>query len=96
LAWGIDHPSDAERVIRDSQMDLVMVGRAHLTNPHWPFAASRTLGAERPSRVLPAPYAHWLERYAGHNGTIDRKHQRLHRKTSNPSAHAVKSEREHL
>lgn len=63
-AWGIDTPELAERTVRDGQLDLVMVGRAHLANPHWPFHAARQLGIERPSWVLPAPYAHWLERYA--------------------------------
>lgn len=63
-AWGIDTPELAERTVRDGQLDLVMVGRAHLANPHWPFHAARQLGIEPPSWVLPAPYAHWLERYA--------------------------------
>jgi len=62
-AWGIDTPELAERVVRDGQLELVMVGRAHLANPHWPYHAARTLGIERPAWVLPAPYAHWLERY---------------------------------
>lgn len=62
-SWGIDSPAHAERVIADGQMDLVMVGRAHLANPHWPLRAAQTLGVERPTWVLPAPYAHWLERY---------------------------------
>lgn len=63
-AWGIDTPELAERTVRDGQLDLVMIGRAHLANPHWPFHAARQLGIERPSWVLPAPYAHWLERYS--------------------------------
>lgn len=63
-AWGIDLPATAERVIADKQMDLVMIGRAHLANPHWPYLAAKTLGKENPSWVLPAPYAHWLERYS--------------------------------
>jgi 2,4-dienoyl-CoA reductase-like NADH-dependent reductase (Old Yellow Enzyme family) len=63
-AWGIDTPELAERTVSDGQLDLVMVGRAHLANPHWPFHAARQLGIERPSWVLPASYAHWLERYA--------------------------------
>jgi len=41
----------------------VMVGRSHLANPHWPYLAAKEIGIERPSWVLPAPYAHWLERY---------------------------------
>lgn len=63
-AWGIDTPELAERTVREGQLDLVMVGRAHLANPHWPYLAARQLGIERPSWVLPASYAHWLERYA--------------------------------
>lgn len=62
-SWGIDRPADAERVVAQGQMDLVMVGRAHLANPHWPLQAAKALGVERPTWVLPAPYAHWLERY---------------------------------
>ena len=44
-------------------VDMVMIGRPLLSNPHWPYAAARKLGVEKPSWVLPAPYAHWLERY---------------------------------
>ena len=62
-AWGIDNPATADATVRDGQLDLVMVGRAHLANPHWPLQAARALGVERPTWVLPAPYAHWLERY---------------------------------
>ena len=64
-AWGIDKPAIADACVRDGQLDLVMVGRAHLANPHWPMQAARALAVERPTWVLPAPYAHWLERYAG-------------------------------
>ena len=64
-AWGIDTPQLAESSVANGQLDLVMVGRAHLANPHWPMHAARALGVERPTWVLPAPYAHWLERYAG-------------------------------
>lgn len=63
-SWGIDAPEIAERVVQQGQMDLVMVGRAHLADPHWPYAVAKQLGVERPSWMLPAPYAHWLERYA--------------------------------
>lgn len=64
-SWCIDVPADAERVVADGQMDLVMVGRAHLANPHWPLQAAKAIGIDRPTWVLPAPYAHWLERYQG-------------------------------
>lgn len=62
-AWGIDAPATANRVVADGQMDLVMVGRAHLSNPHWPYQAALQLGEDKPSWVLPAPYAHWLASY---------------------------------
>jgi len=62
-AWGFDGPQLAERAVTDGQLDLVMVGRAHLADPHYPLQAARELGVERPTWVLPAPYAHWLERY---------------------------------
>ncbi len=62
-SWGIDAPLLANRVVADQQMDLVMIGRAHLANPHYAYHAAKELKLERPSWVLPAPYAHWLERY---------------------------------
>ncbi|MFR0690562.1 NADH:flavin oxidoreductase/NADH oxidase [Enterobacterales bacterium AE_CKDN230030158-1A_HGKHYDSX7] len=65
-SWGIERPADAERVIAQGQMDLVMVGRMHLADPHWPLRAAQALEIDRPTWVLPAPYAHWLERYRTH------------------------------
>ncbi|AFI85843.1 NADH:flavin oxidoreductase/NADH oxidase [Methylophaga nitratireducenticrescens] len=62
-AWGIDEPNTVNQVITDQQMDLVMVGRAHLANPHWPYHAAKILKFDDPAWVLPAPYAHWLSRY---------------------------------
>lgn len=62
-AWGIDVPAMANETVEKSQLDLVMVGRAHLANPHWPYHAALKLNQDRAAWVLPAPYAHWLERY---------------------------------
>lgn len=64
-AWGIDTPRLAEQTVEAGQLDLVMVGRAHLADPHWPYRAALELKIDRPAWVLPAPYAHWLERYRG-------------------------------
>ncbi|WP_409419972.1 NADH:flavin oxidoreductase/NADH oxidase [Pseudaeromonas sp. ZJS20] len=64
-SWGMDDPQVAERVIADKQLDLVMIGRAMLANPHYPYVLAQALGADRPDWVLPTPYAHWLERYRG-------------------------------
>ncbi|MCU1798615.1 NADH:flavin oxidoreductase/NADH oxidase [Pectobacterium polaris] len=62
-AWGFGTPELAEQSVASGQLDLVMVGKAHLANPHWSYQAARELGVERASWTLPAPYAHWLERY---------------------------------
>lgn len=62
-AWGFGTPDVAQRAVETGQLDLVMVGKAHLANPHWAYAAARELGVDRASWTLPASYAHWLERY---------------------------------
>jgi 2,4-dienoyl-CoA reductase-like NADH-dependent reductase (Old Yellow Enzyme family) len=62
-AWGFGTPDIAERVVKEQQLDLVMVGRSYLANPHWAYFAAKELGVERASWTLPAPYAHWLARY---------------------------------
>lgn len=62
-AWGIDSPVIANETIEKDQLDLVMVGRAHLANPNWPYQAAKTLKEQDPSWILAAPYAYWLERY---------------------------------
>lgn len=55
-------PHERHRV-GDGQLDLVMVGKGHLADPHWSYHAAVELGVERPSWTLPVPYAHWLECY---------------------------------
>ena len=62
-AWGFGEPHIAEKAVQDGQLDLVMVGKAHLANPHWAYQAARELQVDRASWTLPAPYAHWLARY---------------------------------
>ncbi len=62
-SWGFDTPEIAQSAIENGPLDLVLIGKAHLANPHWPYYAARKLGVTRPSWTLPAPYAHWLERY---------------------------------
>jgi 2,4-dienoyl-CoA reductase-like NADH-dependent reductase (Old Yellow Enzyme family) len=63
--WCMDDPVTAERVVADGQMDLVMIGRAHLANPHFPHQIALALDEPRPAEVLPSPYAYWLSRYKG-------------------------------
>jgi 2,4-dienoyl-CoA reductase-like NADH-dependent reductase (Old Yellow Enzyme family) len=61
--WNVGTPELAENLLSTGTADLVMIGRPLLTNPHWPYAAALKLGVDKPSWLLPAPYAHWLERY---------------------------------
>ena len=62
-SWLISDPAQADAMVRDEQLDLVMLGRPLLADPHWPYAAAIKLGLDRAAWTLPAPYAHWLERY---------------------------------
>ncbi|QYJ77529.1 NADH:flavin oxidoreductase/NADH oxidase [Shewanella acanthi] len=63
-SWGMDNPHHAEQSIQDEQMDLVMIGKAFLANPNYPYQMAQILKVSRPSWVLPSSYAHWLERYS--------------------------------
>jgi 2,4-dienoyl-CoA reductase-like NADH-dependent reductase (Old Yellow Enzyme family) len=62
-SWYISDAQEADAMIARGQVDLVMLGRPLLADPHWPYAAARRLGIDRPAWTLPAPYAHWLDRY---------------------------------
>lgn len=59
-AWNLGEPAVAEKVVRDGDMDLALIGKAHLANPHWTYQAARELKIDKPAWALPAPYAHWL------------------------------------
>src|SRR3546814_6350334 len=55
MSWFINDPQQADALVRDGKVDLVMLGRALLDNPHWPYEAARALGIDRAAWVLPAP-----------------------------------------
>ncbi|MVA27623.1 NADH:flavin oxidoreductase/NADH oxidase (plasmid) [Agrobacterium vitis] len=62
-SWFISEPKQADALIADDFVDMVSLGRPLLANSHWPYQAALELGIDKPSWTLPAPYAHWLERY---------------------------------
>ena len=64
-AWGMDDPRIADQTVASGQMDLPMMARAHLADPHYPFRAARELGVPKAAHLLPPPYAYWLARYPG-------------------------------
>lgn len=63
-AWCMDTPEIVRDVLAKNQVDLVLLGRRHLTNPHYVYELAMALGVENPAwKVLPDSYAHWLARY---------------------------------
>ena len=61
-SWLITDAIDADHAIRAHKVDLVMVARRLLDNPHWPRQAARELGVV--DQVLPTPYAFWLQNWS--------------------------------
>ena len=62
-SWYIGDPQVANQAVLDEQIDLVMIGREHLADPHYAFRAAKELGVENPFAILPPQYGWWLERY---------------------------------
>ena len=63
-SWYISKPDEADALVQAGKIDLVMLGRPLLADPHWPYMAAKALGVENPAwATLPPPYAHWLARY---------------------------------
>ncbi|MEQ4616995.1 MAG: NADH:flavin oxidoreductase/NADH oxidase [Corticimicrobacter sp.] len=63
VAWNMGQPSVAAQVLAADQADLVQIGKGHLADPHWTYAAAKTLGEAHPSQWLPPSYEYWLRRY---------------------------------
>ncbi|WP_315388776.1 NADH:flavin oxidoreductase/NADH oxidase [uncultured Stenotrophomonas sp.] len=64
-SWCIDDPQMAEQAVAEGEMDLVLIARAHLANPHYAYQMALALGEAQPSETLPASYGYWLSRYRG-------------------------------
>ena len=64
-SWLLTDATEIDGFIRDRQLDLVMLARQLLANPHWPYAAARAMGVKQPAAVLPTPYAYWLQSWTG-------------------------------
>ena len=63
-SWFISKPEEADALVEAGKVDLVMLARPFLADPHWPYAAAKALGVENAAwATLPAPYAHWLAKY---------------------------------
>jgi 2,4-dienoyl-CoA reductase-like NADH-dependent reductase (Old Yellow Enzyme family) len=62
-AWVFGAPKLADQAVPNKQLDVVVIGRARLENPHWPYQAENELVKDSPALILPPLYAHWLSRY---------------------------------
>ena len=62
VSWNLGDPEFADRIIRDGKVDLLMIGRPAIANPHWPLFAALSLGRNAPYDVMPKQYKHALER----------------------------------
>jgi len=61
-SWNISDPQKADGFIRDEQVDVLMLAKALLDDPHWPYHAAKALGRPTPQALLPKQYAWWLKR----------------------------------
>ena len=65
VSWNLGDPLYADEIIRMGQVDLLMVGRPALANPHWPIYAAMALGQAAPYESLPDPYRYFLNKAKG-------------------------------
>jgi 2,4-dienoyl-CoA reductase-like NADH-dependent reductase (Old Yellow Enzyme family) len=70
VSWNLGIPKAADRAIREEKIDLVLLGRPALANPHWPFYAARELGHPDPVGLLPQDWSWWLRNRPGPEGVL--------------------------
>jgi 2,4-dienoyl-CoA reductase-like NADH-dependent reductase (Old Yellow Enzyme family) len=64
VSWNLGLPTVADRVIREGLIDLVLIGRPALANPHWPVWAARELAHADPFSLVPEDWGWWLKNRA--------------------------------
>lgn len=69
-SWNLGLPQVADQVIREEAIDLVLLGRPALSNPHWPVWAARELAHEDPFSLVPEDWGWWLRNYRAHDRCI--------------------------
>lgn len=70
VSWNLGLPAIADMVIRQEQIDLVLLGRPALSNPHWPVWAARELAHPDPFSLVPEDWAWWLRNFRAHEACI--------------------------
>jgi len=64
-SWNMADPAYADQAIRDGSIDLLMLGRPTLANPHWPYYAAMVLGENAPLDLMPDQYRYFLAKAQG-------------------------------
>lgn len=59
-SWNIRDPQVADGLIKSGQLDLAIVGKGLLDDPHWAYHAARALGHPKPQSLLATPYGYAL------------------------------------
>ncbi len=59
--WMITKPKQAEDALQAGHLDMVMLARALLRDPYWPYHAAKELGSEVSKSILPVQYARAVE-----------------------------------
>jgi 2,4-dienoyl-CoA reductase-like NADH-dependent reductase (Old Yellow Enzyme family) len=59
-SWNIRDPAVADELVRTGQLDLVMLAKSLIDDPHWAYHAARSLGREAPKAWLSRQYASGL------------------------------------
>jgi 2,4-dienoyl-CoA reductase-like NADH-dependent reductase (Old Yellow Enzyme family) len=62
VGWMIDKPEQADAIVREGQADIVLLARAMLADPYWPYHAAIALNQDDPRHLLPDQYAFALKR----------------------------------
>ncbi len=70
VSWNLGLPALADQVIRQELIDLVLLGRPALSNPHWPVWAARELAHNDPFSLVPEDWAWWLRNFRAHPSCI--------------------------
>ena len=69
-SWNLGVPQYTDRLIREGILDVILLGRPALANPHWPVWAARELGHADPFSLLPQDWGWCLSNYRGHGPSI--------------------------
>ncbi len=70
ISWNLGVPQYADQLVREEKVDVVLLGRPALSNPHWPVWAARELGHEDPFSLVPQDWSWWLKNFRGNEPSI--------------------------